>query len=355
MENEIKTQLPPVQEEQVPQGLANRLNKTSVQSSSKFPLKIVIISLVVLLFLTGIGLVFFTNLKYKIPFLRPDTEELVTKMYQGLSELDGVDFSLTYDINIGERDSDAKAVEEELENVEGSDSMEFMSGNFLKEMSDNMLMSIPENFEADFTFAGSGFSLSGREDSKNRFPDVGIHLFGEGKFGSMTMSLDMEGRAVNDNIYYKASDFPYMDITKGHQGEWIQLSPDSDFIAEVIPEYDEKQKEIANEFKKFILQTQEYNILSFYPTGEIVEIEGKSALIFDVEVNAENIPSWLEAAKAIAEEQGDEYFAFLEADKYEYTGEEKIEMVENINKFLHNMKFSIGLNMKDGSLMYLKS
>ncbi len=54
MENKTNTQLQPMPDEQVPQGLANKLNKTSVKSPGKFPVKIVIIFLIVLLFI-GLG------------------------------------------------------------------------------------------------------------------------------------------------------------------------------------------------------------------------------------------------------------------------------------------------------------
>ncbi len=55
---------------------------------------------------------FFTDLKYKIPWLRPDESELVNLMYDRLAEMDGADFSIEYSLGVADRDEDLKGERE---------------------------------------------------------------------------------------------------------------------------------------------------------------------------------------------------------------------------------------------------
>ena len=327
--------------------------------SKKPNLKLIIPIVVVVLLLAGGAAAFFTDLRYKLPFFGPDKSELVALMYQNLSELDGVDFSINYNVNIGDRDADApkpsEKDEEKDEEIVDLPTDSLLGGISFDDMWGPFEEMIPKDFRAEITFSGSGFSLSQREEGKTALPDVALGLTGNGKFGSMTMSVDMEGRAVGDAFYYKVSEFPMMDITKGHLDEWIKTSPESGYIAEIVPEYDDKQKEIVDNFRKFITQTQEHEVLEFIPTSRKVEVDNKKVIIFDVNINAANIPTWIEAARQIAlESSGENELPFFKSYEEPLSDEEKEEMVVKINKALGNIKIEAGLNRSSGDLMYLK-
>lgn len=327
--------------------------------------KLILIIVIIVLILAGTVLALFTDLRYKIPFFRPDESKLVGLMYEKLSQLDGADFSISYQINVGNRDADVPEPEEnkeeeiddvELTGLEGSDTLEFLSGEAFENswlMFEDM---IPPDFIAELSFFGKGFSFAQREKNQNRFPDIEIGLTGSGKMGSVTMSLDMEARAVNDELYYKVSEFPYIDITKGHQGEWIKISPEDGIVGEVLPEYDKQQQKVIGEFRNFIVKTQEFNILEFEALSKKIEVEGDTARLFNVKVNAKNIPGWLESARAIAlESDNQDTLSFLKLKTDSFTEEEKIELVKQIDKVLQNITIIAGINESTGDLMYLET
>ncbi|MCD4761301.1 hypothetical protein K8R42_05425 [bacterium] len=173
-------------------------------------LKLIIPIVIIVLFLAGSALAYFTDLKYKIPFFRPNTSELVGLMYEKISQLDGADFALTYHVNVGPRDADAPVPEEKekkdldslegLSGVEGSDTMDFLSGEIFSNSWGLFEEMIPDDFDAQLTFVGSGFSFSQRQAEKEKLPDLGISLSGEGEFGSMTMKIGAEDRVVDDAV-----------------------------------------------------------------------------------------------------------------------------------------------------------
>ncbi len=328
--------------------------------SKKPNLKLIIPIIIVVLLLAGGAAAFFTDLRYKLPFFGPDKSELVAMMYQNLSELDGVDFSVNYNVNVGDRDADAPEPEAKDEEEPDEELLDDPTNNLLGGITfDNIWepfeQMIPEDFRAEITFSGSGFSFSQREEGKTALPDVALGLAGSGKFGSMTMSVDMEGRAVGDAFYYKVSEFPMMDITKGHLGEWIKASADSGYVAEIVPEYDDKQKEVVDNFRQFIAQTQEHEVLEFIPTSNKMEVDGQKVVIFDLKINAANIPTWMEAARQLALESSEESdIPFFKTNEEPLSDEDKEEMVTKINKALRNIKIEAGLHRSSGQLMHLK-
>lgn len=432
--------------------------------------KWVIISIVILILLLlggGAYAYFFTNLKYKIPWLRPDTSELVNMMYQSFADIEGMDFSVSYEINVGDRDPDAVApesmmsryeekrtgsyvrsaigsvyyavdtchaagenlqykagqncdgsessipvagepvcegsstkwrdldnyegweygvcdsnysdktwsvmaktdfnddrvecgdgnyctylAEDELEGVESDEMLEFLSGGWWQEAFYEMENSIPNDLSANLTVTGKGFA----NPEEDKLPNFELGVEGMGKFGSLSMLLDLEARVVDEYIYYRVDEFPFLDITEGHMGEWIQTDENNDMWGEFVPEAEEANRELDQKFSDFIADTAKYDILEFISNGEEMEINDIPALMFDVNVKAENIPDWLEEINRIARESddGSEMASdLLEMTKEKFTEEEKEKLVEVIDKVLENLKFSAALNPINGHLMYI--
>jgi|GEM_PF-2014853 len=426
-------------------------------------LPIALIILVFLLLAGGAYAYFFTNIRYRIPWLRPNHEELINMMYQNFADLKGMDFSVYYEISVGDRDPDAKvpdskrsryeekrvgyqvssalssvyygvnfcqsdnkdlqytagnncnglekpvagqvicegsntkwpdlskyegweydvcnsniasstfsilaktnfnddkvtcsqgnyclfeAADDNL-GVESNDALDFLSGDWWDEAFYEMEESIPKNFKANLTITGKGLA----DVEEDKLPNFELGVDGAGKFGSMSMLLNAEARVVDEYIYYKVNEFPFLDITKGHMGEWIQTDESEDMWGEFVPEAQEANKKLEENFSDFIADTAKYDVLEFVATGEEMDVEGIPAILFDVNVKAENVPAWLETVNKIARESGEEEdSALLQMTKESFSEEEKTKLVEKINKVLENLKFSAALNPLDGHLMYI--
>ena len=430
--------------------------------------KLTLISIIVLILLLvggGAYAYFFTNLKYRIPWLRPDQSKLVAMMYENFATLKGADFSVSYEINVGDRDLDAEVPESKRNRyqekrtgsrvasslssvyyavsnchtqgknlqyqagkdcdgsevakpvakepicegatirwpdlksydgweygvcnsdhtaktwsvfaktdfnedkvtcansqyckfegedddlgMESDEALDFLSGEWWDEEFYSMEESIPTNFKASLTVTGKGFA----ETEDDKLPNFEIGVEGFGKFGSMSMLLDVEARVIDEYVYYKVDEFPFLDITKGHMNEWIQTDENQDMWGEFVPEAEEANRKLEENFSAFIADTAKYEVLEFIPTGEEMEINGIPALMFDVSVNAENIPTWLEEVHRIAKEsEEDEDSPLLQMTKESFTEAEKIKLVEKMNKVLKNLKFTAALNPIDGHLMYI--
>lgn len=420
---------------------------------------------------------FFTDLKYKIPWLRPDESQLINLMYEKLASLDGADFSVEYKLYVSDRDQDisiddkkisepearkrsneirssltavnnsmlacqnsnptsgldlcdgnklkpkagnipCKIATSKLPDIEAiskwpdiekyewefqndceykkdtsptwkysakstyngdsivctqtgctlnrekdninlttSEAMMFAYGSYFEEILYELENQIPTNFSARLEFVGKGFSISDREKGKKYLPDVEVGLKGEGDFSSMNIKLDVAAKVVDDKLYYIVNSFPMIDVTEGHMGEWIEMdTTQNKWFVDEIPEYNAEQKKIIEDFRSFIAQTKDYDILEFVPTGKTVEVDGVKNKLFDVQVKAENVPNWLIAAAKLAEgtKSTQKETDLMKVKKTDLTDEEKEQIVAFLNKSLKNLKITAGLSVNTGDLMYLE-
>ncbi|MDP2812467.1 MAG: hypothetical protein Q8O32_02125, partial [bacterium] len=97
---------------------SNQPDQTGRHLNSKL---IIIVAVVLLLFGGSAYAWFFTDLRYKLPWFKPSEDKLVAMMYENLAKLDGVDFSLTYKLGVGDRDKDAKVDEKKVSDYEAQD------------------------------------------------------------------------------------------------------------------------------------------------------------------------------------------------------------------------------------------
>jgi protein-disulfide isomerase/mRNA-degrading endonuclease HigB of HigAB toxin-antitoxin module len=241
-----------------------------------------------------------------------------------------------------------------------SDALMFAAGNYFQEILEELEDQIPKNFDAKLEFSGKGFSISNREKGEKYLPDIEVGLKGEGDFSSLSVKLDLAAKVVDDKFYYKVDSFPMLDITEGHMGEWIEMDTEQNrSFADIVPEYQEEQKEIIDDFRNFIAQTKDYDILEFVPNGKTIKIEGVTSKLFDVTVKAENIPTWLEdVVKKVRDNQEKIVDSGLMDIKIEssdeMTEEDKVKIVNYINKTLKNLNITAGISTNTGDLMYLE-
>jgi protein-disulfide isomerase len=434
-------------------------------------LAVVSFSLLFLILASGAYAYFFTNLKYKLSWFRPDESELVGLMYERLADLDGADFSIEYNLFVGDRDKDVevqndnrdiskdKQIISELSRnlnsaktqiitqcsnkdlgleyksgmlcdgselaipkvgdslcqnssltwpsldsyedwdyvggcesdasnktwsyvvgnnynndvikcnnyycqlikesdnlgLQKSNALEFISGSYFENIFGYLEDQIPTNFNSKIEFSGKGFSATDLSKDKKRLPDLEASISGSADIAAMSLKLDASAKAINDNFYYKIDNFPILDITKGHQGEWIMLEPDNQVITRSVPEYNDKNAEMIEDFRSFVRETKNYEILDFIPSGEEIEIDGAVIKIFEVKVNAQKIPDWLTTAKTLAAENVDKkYSSLIKADTEEFTEEEKQNIIEYIEKKLKNLELNAGVSSNTGDLSYIK-
>jgi protein-disulfide isomerase len=453
-----------------PQPVENNVHVDQKKRGPKI-LAVVSLSLLFLIFASGAYAYFFTNLKYKLAWFRPDESELVGLMYERLADLDGADFSVEYNLFVGDRDKDVEAqddgrdiskdkevineltrnlnsakaqivtqcinkslgleyssgmvcdgteaaipkvgdslcqgssltwpsldsyedwdyvggCESEASNktwsyiignnynndvikcsnyycqlvkeddnlgLQRSDSLQFISGSYFEEIFESLEDQIPVNFNSKIEFSGKGFSATNLYKDKKRLPDLEASISGSADIAAMSLKIDASARAINDKFYYKIDNFPILDITKGHIGEWIMLEPDNQAVTRSVPEYNDKNAEVIEKFRSFVKETKEYEILDFIPSGEEMEIDGAMIKMFEVEVNAQKIPEWLTVAKALVADNVDKkYSSLIKADKDEFTEEEKKNIVEYLEKKLKNLKINAGISANTGDLSYIK-
>lgn len=447
---------------------------------TKINKKLLIILVIVFLLLGSLAYAwFFTDLKYKLPWLKVKEDKLVGMMYEKLAQLDGADFALTYKLSIGDRDTDVKVEEKRVSNSEalrrvsnlrnslnysmrnslrtclnknanvqayagkncdgseqakpksgeyicsdqitslkndlyfGSDGLDdmppadqnkwldlsqyeweydgtcsadkdkktytfslrstynddkivcneigcsydnfnrrylgelvnynFLFGEYLTEFEEY----ISDNFHIQATFSGSGFSLKEREEEKKSLPNVELSLDASADLGSISGKVNAAAKVIDDFVYYKIDNFPFVDLTQGHQKEWIQIGlEDADLVADIVPDWNEEQVELIKQFRDFVSKTKDYNVLEFRSTGKYWEStkHGIKSPVFEVIIVPENVPNWLDALKNI-------YQTDSSAQAPELNEAEKQALIASIKKATSNFKITVALNPVTGDLM----
>lgn len=240
---------------------------------------------------------------------------------------------------------------EGLMDIGGDSSMnlDLLFGTYLEEI-DNY---ISTNFNLEATLSGSGFSLKERESDKQQLPNVGVGFAGKADLGSMSGSIKMEAKVIDDAIYFKVDAFPVTDITQGHEGEWIKVdSEDNSWTNEMIPEFSKDQNQAIVDFRNFVAKTKDYNVLTFKATGDYLEKDGIKAPIFEVNLVPENVPNWLQDLRNIySKNQAIDSGATIKTNQY--TEAEKTKIIAKVKEAMANMKNKVALNPNTGDLMNL--
>jgi len=349
----------------------------------KIPWKLVAIIGGLVLIIGGFCAVYFTNIKYKLPFFQAEESELVGMMYERIKEFKSSDFSMNFLVEVADRTdkfsrsekksnfdikliNPAKAITSytieditanigldkanENTNTADSDVLSFFSGESLEEYWQVIGMYLSGGSKINLTVSGSGFDLSKVKEIKE-LPDVEMAIKGDFKMGSMTMLIDLAGKLVKDNLYYKVSEFPYIDITQGHQGEWIKASSNNETIDDFVGNIEEKGDEFINKARDFISKTREKKLLIFTETGNKINIEGIEAPEFEIEVNSEVVPDWI---KSIQNDNSNTNISeVIDIGEKELTKEEKNEIKQRLEKAMENIRIRVALHPGTGELMQL--
>lgn len=334
------------------------------QPKRKWRLVILLSIFGILIISGGVYATLFTDLKYKLPFFYPKSDKLVSKMYENFANLDGFGLNLQYDFNISKRtvvESTDDNTNSEQVNLDGQNSLEGIdlearSQSLANEYLDSFGEMVPEDFSMQINFKGDGFSFSKQKDNNQTLPDMTLALSGEAKLASVNAKLNIESIIAQDNIYYKVTDFPMVDITKGHLNEWIQVSPDADNFIETLQSYKESQEKIAVSFKNFITDTKEKQILNFVYQNKREKIVDKNLAMFTLDINPENLANWLdEKSKTSPEEKNFSFFGISMQAKKAWTAEDRQKFLDRTKKFLETTEISVGLEAHTGELMYAKA
>ncbi|MDZ7798083.1 MAG: hypothetical protein U5L76_00520 [Patescibacteria group bacterium] len=349
----------------------------------KFSWKLAALISGLVLIIGGFCAVYFTDLKYKIPFFQAEESELVGMMYERFKEFKSSDFTMNFLVEVADRTdkfsklnkksnfginliNPAKAITSytiedittniglektnENSNSANSDMLSFFSGETFEEYEKKIGMYLAGESRLNLTFSGSGFDLS-KVKEKNELPDVEMVVNGDFKTDSMTMLIDLAGKLIKDNVYYKVSEFPYIDITQGHQGEWIKASSMNEEINDFVSKVEEKGEDFINKARDFISKTRDKKLLIFKQTGNKVKIEGIEAPEFEVEINSEVVPDWI---KSIQNDNSNTNISkIINISQKELTQEEENEIKQKIEKAMKNIRIKVALHPGTGDLMQL--
>ena len=239
---------------------------------------------------------------------------------------------------------------ENLMDVSGDSSMNFdlLFGSYLEGI-DNY---ISNNFNLEAKLSGSGFSLKERED-KQQLPNVGVGFDSKVDLGSMSNSIKMEAKLIEDFVYFKIDAFPVIDITQGHEGEWIKVdTEDNLWIGDAILWFSENQNQTIIDFRNFVAKTKDYNVLNFKATGNYLEKDGIKSPIFEVNIVPESVPNWLQDLRNLYEKDKASNGS-KKAENKTYTEAEKNKIVAKVKEVMDDIKIKVALNPYTGDLMNL--
>lgn len=263
-------------------------------------------------------------------------------------------FSLSSTYNDDKITCDEKTCIWNNENLVGFDNdnslMDFdlLFGSYMSGLEDY----ISSNFSLEATLSGSGFSLKDRAEEQKQLPDVGLGFDGKAELGSMSGKIKLEAKVIDDDIFYKVSDFPFTDITQGYEDRWIKVDADDDiWVNSAIPRFSANQNQAIIDFRNFVAKTNDYNVLTFDFSGDYLEKDGLKLPVFGVNLVPENVPAWLQDLRDLYDKSKSSDGSMTE--KKQYTEEEKAKIVTKVQELMLNMKIKTALHPGTGDLMNL--
>lgn len=236
----------------------------------------------------------------------------------------------------------------DFDNGDSAMNLDLLFGSYLDGLEDY----VSSNFKLEATLSGSGFSLKDRAEEKKQLPDVGLGVDAQAELGSMNAKIKLEAKVIDDNIFYKISDFPFTDITQGYEDQWIKVDADDDiWINSMLPHFSDEQNKAIIDFRNFVAKTNDYNVLTFDFSGDYIEKDGLKMPVFTVNFIPENVPNWLQDLRDLyAKNQS---ISGVEVASKQYTEEEKAKIVTKVTELMNNIKMKATLHPGTGDLMNL--
>ncbi len=314
------------------------------------PLVIKIISIVVIIGSLLGGVYWAYSRGYiAIPFLSPNSDQLIEKFINSFSKIENAKYRLEFKALAGERNSKYYTIfetEEDKEKVE--DAADILGAYGLNDV-DSVFRIFPGDL--DLTL---GTTVYLETDAEPKNADFQWQLDGNYSGGDMTVEGDMEIRKIDDSFYGIVRKFPgvfFIDVS-GIKGKWIEVTPEDNVGQTIDSAYSNvKKDEIINKITDLLQATfdSEFFKLSDQKNSEI--ITGVKSEHYTVAINPEALPDTYRALIDRIKDRGEDATSVEQSFDNFQKDQKNMAMLK---KMVDNMNVEIWIDRTNGFVRQAK-